>query len=330
VKEPDRLRPPPRSWDRTDVLQFLAAFAATLAVGYVAIINSSAPTAGSLPPTSDWLPSSSPVSIASPTAPLASPGPTPGASVSSATTPSPEVPGVALDVDTIAETVTDRLRVRSLPRVADDSRRLEPLLPPGTRLFVVGGPVVATGYQWYLVRPLSESGLPLFGWVASADHDGAAWIGPAHPECPPDPTVSQLGEMERHVALACYGRREFTLDAWFSGHRADCLVPWSTMPTWLDDCNAARMLVADPGDDPRRGLEVHLDPEMEAALTLQIPNGAVAVRAVIVGRFDDPAADSCRLDPPIRDASSPPDEVVVLACRAAFVATRVELLAVAN
>jgi hypothetical protein len=327
------LRLLPRSWDRSDVLQFVAAFAATvtLALGYVTIINSSAPTAASLPPTTGGVPSSSPISIASPTAAAASPGPTPGASVSSGppSTPSPEVPGVALDVDTIAETVTDRLRVRSQPRVADDSRKLEPLLPPGTRLFVVGGPIVATGYQWYLVRPLADPGLPLFGWVASADHDGSAWIGPAHPDCPPDPTVSQLGEMERHVALACYGRRELTLDAWFLGSRADCPVSWSTTPTWLDDCYAARTLVGDPGDDPLHGLEVHLDPEMEAALTLHVPT-TVAVRAVVVGRFDDPAAGSCRLDPPIRDASSPPYELVVLACRATFVATRVELFTGAN
>ena len=40
----------------------------------------------------------------------------------------------------LAVTVADRLRVRSEPRVADDSIRYQPVLPVGTELEVIEGP----------------------------------------------------------------------------------------------------------------------------------------------------------------------------------------------
>ena len=71
-------------------------------------------------------------------------------------------------------TVSDRLRVRSQPRVADNSLKYEPLLPTGTELLVIDGPVHASGYDWYRVAPVSLtlSGGATDGWVAAADHDG--------------------------------------------------------------------------------------------------------------------------------------------------------------
>lgn len=81
------------------------------------------------------------------------------------------------------QTVSNSLRVRSLPVVSDDSVKYEPLLPTGTELQVVGGPVDASGYTWYQVEPLSMSldGGVERGWVASADHDGTPWIAVAQP-----------------------------------------------------------------------------------------------------------------------------------------------------
>ena len=52
-------------------------------------------------------------------------------------------------------TVSDDLRVRSEPRVADDSIKYEPLLPLGTELTVLDGPVSGSGYTWYKVAPVS-------------------------------------------------------------------------------------------------------------------------------------------------------------------------------
>jgi serpin B len=63
----------------------------------------------------------------------------------------------------------------------DDSVAWEPLLPLGTELFVLDGPVSGNGYTWYKVAPVSFVGLegPGYGWVASADKNGDPWIAPA-------------------------------------------------------------------------------------------------------------------------------------------------------
>jgi hypothetical protein len=81
----------------------------------------------------------------------------------------------------VVVTVSDRLRVRSEPRVSDDSLKYEPLLPLGTELTVLDGPVEASGYVWYQVRPVSFLGLegPGYGWVAMAGKDGEPWIWPS-------------------------------------------------------------------------------------------------------------------------------------------------------
>ncbi len=75
-------------------------------------------------------------------------------------------------------TVSDRIRVRSQPRVSDDSIKYEPLLPTGTELFVIEGPIEASGYAWYHVAPttLTLSNAVNDGWVAVADRDGTPWI----------------------------------------------------------------------------------------------------------------------------------------------------------
>jgi hypothetical protein len=81
----------------------------------------------------------------------------------------------------VAVTVSDGLRVRSQPRVSDDSIRYEPLLPLGTTLEVLAGPIEGSGYRWYEVAPIGlhlRNG-PGTGWVASAAKTGEPWIAPA-------------------------------------------------------------------------------------------------------------------------------------------------------
>ncbi|HEX2756787.1 MAG TPA: hypothetical protein VHM48_15055, partial [Candidatus Limnocylindrales bacterium] len=56
-----------------------------------------------------------------------------------------------LSIQVAAITTTPGLRVRSLPLVDDSSERFEPLLDQATRLFVIDGPVVGSGYDWYRV-----------------------------------------------------------------------------------------------------------------------------------------------------------------------------------
>jgi len=75
-------------------------------------------------------------------------------------------------------TLVDNLRVRSEPRISDDSIMYEPLLPQGTNFSIVRGPVLASGYSWYLVElapGLLRDGITQ-GWVAEGDRDGTQWI----------------------------------------------------------------------------------------------------------------------------------------------------------
>lgn len=97
------------------------------------------------------------------------------------TSPPPSPGQVDPLLNTVVVTVSDRLRVRSEPRVSDDSITYEPVLPLGAQLNVVGGPVVASGYRWYEVEPIGFelNGGVTRGWVAMADHDGTPWIAVA-------------------------------------------------------------------------------------------------------------------------------------------------------
>jgi serpin B len=75
-------------------------------------------------------------------------------------------------------TVSDRLRVRSRPEVDAASVKYEPVLPVGTQLQVIDGPVEGSGYQWVRVAPVDVTldGGVADGWVAVADHDGTPWV----------------------------------------------------------------------------------------------------------------------------------------------------------
>jgi serine protease inhibitor len=119
---------------------------------------------------------------ASPSGVAATPSPSVGASISRSIPPaSPAATPEALKPGAVIVTVSDRLRVRSEPRVSDDSIMYDPVLPLGTELFVLDGPVSGSGFTWYKVAPVSFAGLsgPGSGWVASAGKDGEPWIAAA-------------------------------------------------------------------------------------------------------------------------------------------------------
>lgn len=99
----------------------------------------------------------------------------PTASIAPAPTgPAPTTAPGVFAVGSTLEIVVNDLRVRTAPTVdATKSAKLEPLLGLGVQLQVIDGPVKADGYDWYFVQAI---GWPHRGWVAAADHDGAAWI----------------------------------------------------------------------------------------------------------------------------------------------------------
>src|SRR5262245_5686539 len=78
--------------------------------------------------------------------------PTPTPAGTPLPTDPPSQPGSpALMPGMLAVTVSDGLRVRSEPRVADDSLKYTPLLETGTELVVSAGPVHGSGFDWYRV-----------------------------------------------------------------------------------------------------------------------------------------------------------------------------------
>jgi hypothetical protein len=89
--------------------------------------------------------------------------------------------------DVAGKTVSDRVRVRSLPEISDASVKYEPLLPLGTRVTVLDGPVLGDGYAWYRVRAVvtdrqrGTQPIELNGWVAAAGLDGERWLKASAP-----------------------------------------------------------------------------------------------------------------------------------------------------
>lgn len=109
----------------------------------------------------------------------ASPAPDPSPAAVPAPTGSTLGPRPSFPAGAVLVTVADHLRVRSQPRVGDDSTMYEPVLPLATTVHALDGPVAGSGYWWYQVE-LTE-GQTLYGgirggWIAAADHDGSRWI----------------------------------------------------------------------------------------------------------------------------------------------------------
>ncbi len=140
----------------------------------LAVLIASCSTPPGSPPTS---PSASPTAQpTTSTAPSTEPSTSPTTSPTTVPSASPSIPVTG----SVVVTVSDRLRMRSAPRVSDDSLMYDPLLPLGTTLSVIGGPVEASGYTWIKVTPVTFAvNGPGFGWVAIAARDGAPWVGPA-------------------------------------------------------------------------------------------------------------------------------------------------------
>jgi hypothetical protein len=243
----------------------------------------------------------------------------------------------------VAEVVTDDLRVRTSPGVSDSSVMLEPLLGRGTMLYVVEGPVEATGYGWYRVqlfgRALTEPGDDVDqqeieqGWVAGADKNGEVWVDVADPPCPPAPAslddlVDDTGmqAIDGVTAVACFGGVPISFEARvFDCRESPALegVPACEMdtgspsfqPDWFD--RTLRFLAPVEGDLEERSLhEMHADPDGS------YPEPMVFGEPVLVtGQFNHPAASDCTVYHYFQD-----DQPTAY-CRTVFAVTRIEALA---
>lgn len=249
----------------------------------------------SLAPASDGSmasPSPTPSTLASP---RDSPSPSPTASPSAGPTgsaPVPPEPNSSFVGSVVTTLASDGLRVRSEPRISDDSRKLEPPLPLGTQLYVLDGPVSASGYAWYEVVPLASRELPS-GWVASADRAGEPWIAADDFDCPPPPTdFRSLAALPPGVGLVCFPRVGITVEARLLGCNCDVDGPWYT-PHWFFLASGSPNLLVEPGgtdvpSDFAGWFALNMDPTGEQPDAL--PDGEVVQ---VTGIFDHPAAAGC-------------------------------------
>lgn len=249
-----------------------------------------------------------------------------GAPTPSGTTPpsTGESPGPGLGVGILAVVTLegDNLRVRTTPGTGDPKTRLKPVLPAGTRMLIVDGPVPVDDLDWYEIRTDGEL-IDLFGWVAAGDN-GEAWIAPAAPRCWGDLDAATVVGLDRIDFLACYGQTKVKVQARASGlwdvrqHEGECgWLPargacevdnaWLLLP-------AARVTLISEG---RAEYEVALamPPDLSEALA-KLPRQATLLLTV---SMDAPESTGCRA----RDAASGqalvPDERAVLECRIQFV-----------
>jgi hypothetical protein len=236
--------------------------------------------------------------------------------------------------DSIAQVVTDGLRVRSKPGVSADSKLLEPLLDNGRLVFVADGPVEASGYTWYFIAPLGlgagEQDLPV-GWVAIADKDGSAWVEERDANCPEKPdTFAEFSELDPYIALACFGDDDLTFDAETIRPEATCGIDlgWTIQPEWLGNtCPQPTYILI--GEGAARDHYAVTEPGVEF---LGVDPGVErdeAVEVAVTGAFDHPESENCRVERYEPEAGPDPQisrEEAVLICRSQFVVTDMQPL----
>ena len=206
--------------------------------------------------------------------------------------PIPQASAGGVAVDAVAATSVDGLRVRSQPRVAGDSLKLEPLLPLGAPVFVLDGPVSASGYSWYEVAPLGSRTLPQ-GWVAAGSRTGEPWLAPGTFVCPPVPTdFKSLSALPHAVGLACFPGTPITVVARLIGCNCDIDGGWFT-PEWFSSGTGGPEMLVEPQltappPDVRDWFWLNLDPAGHRPTAL--PMGEIVE---VTGVFDHPAAAGC-------------------------------------
>jgi hypothetical protein len=229
--------------------------------------------------------------------PSASSGTTsaPGATATDGTAaPGPTtVTSSTFEPDSVVVTIVDGVRVRSRPEISAESALLEPLLPRGTPLFVLEGPVEGSGYDWYRVAPITLAQGP-DGWVAKGSRDGIPWLETGSVTCPAAPaSVPALWALTPGQRLACFRRQSITVRGKLLHCR--CEIDGPPMdPSWFGVSGRSWFLVeptrSAPFADVDNGLLVVLDPA--GTYPDPVPMNRILD---VTGMFDHPAAAACTM-----------------------------------
>jgi hypothetical protein len=220
----------------------------------------------------------------------------------------------------------DRLRVRSDPTTAGTSIKYVPVLPAGTRMLVVDGPVFADGMEWYEVRTDGEL-IDLYGWV-STGHEGATWLAPRSPRCPETADAAAVATLNRIDFLACFGDTQVQVkaraaDFWDSRvDTSDC--GWvrrtgscDVDARWLLFPSASVTIVTAKGNEHQ--IDLAMPPDLAAGLA-GVPRQATLLLTV---SMDAPEAASCGVRDPVNGAELIPAHRAVTACRLQFVVQQI-------
>jgi hypothetical protein len=206
--------------------------------------------------------------------------------------------------------------------VGGASRKLEPLLDAGVRLYVADGPVTEDGYAWYQVQPYGEAQALPFGWVAGSGRDGEPWIESFGLGCDAAaPTAETLagGEPLEHLYCSLAGETPRSSppgpDIEVEGDVYCTLADdhWGPLsgPAWIEQIGYCE-LRTDVGS-----LRV---PGTPLTRSLGGPTNPVEGRYHIVGHVDDPGARECRMGS-YDEADLVEPAQAVLHCRTYFVVT---------
>jgi hypothetical protein len=279
----------------------IALVAVVLAVAGCATTASPEPSAATSPP-----------SAASPDSTVTAVSPT-------ASTTASATSSAAFGPNDVVTTVVDRVRVRSLPAISDASSMYEPLLPSGTKLVVLSGPVEANGYAWYEIAPITKTGLEAkHGWVAAGSREGQPWLGRSTTVCPSPPEdLAGLEALTPGERIACFSGQPLQVKARIVSCNCDIDGP-IVEPTMFSLGGDLHLLVEPTQTrapkNPDDWVPLLIDPEAEQPATL--PVGKVVD---VTGMFDHPAALDCQvagLDEPLKPSSD---------CRFDFAVTRLAL-----
>jgi hypothetical protein len=186
-------------------------------------------------------------------------------------------------------------------------------------LYVVSGPEMHDGVEWYLVQySTSRSAPPGLGWIPGTA-EGRPLLALVEPACPTGgPGVADLLRLTPAERLACFGGSELTLGPVML-RKTDPMLPPDGTPLWLAGDTAWQLFGSDGPDGAQGALRVH-----PAEGLGSIPTDTwLTVR----GHFDDPASATCERSLTGTGWGGPAEdlpEVQVLRCRESFVITSFE------
>jgi hypothetical protein len=202
----------------------------------------------------------------------------------------------------------------------------------GAHVYVIDGPEVIDGEEWYRVQSDFTGAGNQVGWVRGT-RGGRPQLEVVQPACPSgDVTAGDIAWISAAERLVCFGRRELLLERTVlvppgdGGNVSECgdvngnVGPCPTgvgEPDWLTLRSRWTLYDQAGPADPVAGIAVWLRPGVAA------PGAGEVVR--VSGHFDDAEAAGC-MWPPIGSSGldTQPPEIEELICRERFVITAID------